>query len=258
MSSKKLLLLLLITVSVAVYAEENQAMELDNTSPQPSSATIVQPQATNNEQLVSAIIPTKITNEQESKDFASAWGVGLQVSTLGVGINVAHALYDDYLDIRGQYNFLPMGQQTIAGNSMGVNFNTIGLLLDYKPFGGVFRFTGGLYYDGRNISTSGNNLDINGTSASGNTGINFPTIAPYLGVGVGSYGASTMDKKGLLVAFDAGVLFSKAKAYANVQCTGADCSSFTTNTQDYINGLNNSFAAFPFYPVLSIGVGYRF
>lgn len=258
MSYKKLFLVILISISASCYAEENQTLELENTNSQPSSTPLEQAK-TNNEELV-ANTPTNIPNQQESQDFVSAWGVALQVGTLGLGVNLAHALYSDYLDIRGQYNFLPIGQQTISGNSMDINFNTLGLLLDYKPFGGVFRFTGGLYYDGRNVSTSGNNLDINGASATGTTGINFPTIAPYLGIGVGSYGASTMDKKGFLVAFDAGILFSQANAYANVQCnsTGGDCSNFSADTQTYLNQLNSSFAAFPYYPVLSLSLGYRF
>lgn len=252
---------ILMAFSVSCYADENQPMELQNTSTQSSTTLLEQPATNSNDTLVANTPVVAPTMQKESQDFVSAWGVAIQAGTLGIGVNLAHALYSDYLDIRGQYNFLPIGSQNIAGNSMDFNFNTLGLLLDYKPFGGVFRFTGGLYYDGRKISTSGNNIDIDGSSASGSTGINFPTIAPYLGIGVGSYGASTVDKKGFLIAFDAGVLFSKANAYANVQCnaaSGSDCSNFDANKQTYLNQLNDAFAAFPYYPVVSLGLGYRF
>ena len=231
---KKLLLLFLITASALVYADENQTMELENTTTQANSTTLEQPKTTN-EELVSNPVVSATVNQQESQDFASAWGVGVQVGTLGIGLNVAHALYDDYLDIRGQYNYMTYNSD-INGNQFKMNFNTLGALLDYKPFAGSFRFTGGLYYDGRTLTAS--DANVGGS-------ISYAPISPYLGIGIGSFGASTIDKKGFLVNFDAGVMFTKSTVnFGNDTATN--------------NALNDSLAAFPYYPVLSLGVGYRF
>lgn len=232
MKFKLLLPSCLLITSSLVFADDNQTIELENNSTQQQTITTNSTQA-HNEVLVEA--PTTVNNAIESKDFASAWGVGVQVGTLGIGLNVAHALYDDYLDIRGQYNYLSYNSN-INGTQFKMNFNTLGALLDYKPFGGSFRFTGGLYYDGRTFEATGGGE---------NGSITYAPISPYLGIGIGSFGATTVDKKGFLVNFDAGVMFSKATVNA-----GSDPQ---TNTD-----LNNAFASYPYYPVLSLGLGYRF
>lgn len=249
-----------VILSTMVFADENQTLELENNVT--PNQTIVAPATTaaHNEALVSAL--PVVANQQESQDFVSAWGVSVQGGTLGIGINVAHALYDDYLDIRGQYNFLPMGSQNIDGNEYSVKFNTLGMLLDYKPFGGSFRFTGGMYYDNRSLTLSSNKIDIgDGMTASGSASISYPTFSPYLGIGIGSQAASSIDKKGFLINFDAGVMFAKATTSTNLTCnstTPGSCDSFNSQVNTFTDNLDSGLRAFPYYPVLSLSLGYRF
>lgn len=235
---RKLLIICSIAAmsSVPAFADDGETMNLSNNATTPETVITPATESTGNTLVANQAESAASTNNKiEEKDFASAWGVGVQVGTLGIGLNVAHALYDDYLDIRGQYNYLSYNSD-INGSQFKMNFNTLGALLDYKPFGGSFRFTGGLYYDGRTFEAAGGSL---GGS------ITYAPIAPYLGIGIGSFGATTVDKKGFLVNFDAGVMFSKATVNA---------SSDPQTTQD----LNNALASFPYYPVISLGVGYRF
>jgi hypothetical protein len=266
---KNLLCCLLATVSLLAHADDNQTMQLEGDSTSNVSAysdtentsnEVSHPQ-NDNSTLVEAP-PAPVVKPGEEQDFASAWGVAVGGGTLGISFNLAHALYSDYLDIRGQYNYMPINNVNIQDNDMAVNFNTYGLLLDYKPLGGVFRITGGVYGDGRKFSVQGSNIDIgDGMSGSGNAGISFPAMSPYLGIGLGSFAASTVDKKGFLIAFDAGVMFSKASAYANLTCNDSgngSCNGFDDQTQEFIDQMNSTFAAFPFYPVLSLNFGYRF
>lgn len=222
--------------SATAFADDGETMNLNNNATTPETVIAPATETTGDTLVANEVESAPATNSKvEAKDFASAWGVGLQVGTLGIGLNVAHALYDDYLDVRGQYNYMSYNTE-INGNQFKMNFNTLGALLDYKPFGGSFRFTGGLYYDGRTFEATGGGL---GGS------IAYAPIAPYLGIGIGSFGATTVSQKGFLVNFDAGVMFSKATVNDSID---------PQTTAD----LNNAFASIPYYPVISLGVGYRF
>lgn len=203
----------------------------------------------------------------ESQDFVSAWGVSGQVGTLGLGFNVAHALYSDYLNLRFQANFADYSTSfNVNGsgnNNAKVDFNTYGLLLDYMPWGGVFRFTGGLYYDNRSLTVSGNNVDVGGgQTGSGTAGVNFAPIAPYFGIGIGSQAASSLDKKGFLFAFDAGVLFQDPTAYSNLTCstsTAGGCDGFAQQNSQWVSDAQTQIDKYgQFWPVLSLSMGYRF
>lgn len=251
---KSILVLAILSISTFVFADDNQTLDISEDQPQQAITPL---QAENSNDLLVAPAPV-LNSVAESQNFASAWGVSGQIGTLGLGINVAHALYSDYLDIRGQYNYLAYSP-TIDGNQFKMNFGTAGLLLDYKPFGGVFRLTGGMYYDNRSLSVSGNNIDLgDGVTASGSASLNYPTISPYLGIGFGSYANSSVDKKGFLIAFDAGVMLSKATYNSNLTCSGGDCSDFDQQRQSFEDSVNSGLRSFPFYPVLSLSLGYRF
>ncbi|RTL02266.1 MAG: hypothetical protein EKK57_02565 [Proteobacteria bacterium] len=249
-----------IILSSMVFADDNQPLELEANTTTVNSQLEPNSTITHNETLIAP--PVAVANQQESQDFVSAWGVSVQGGTLGIGINLAHALYSDYLDIRGQYNFLPISKFDIDNNEFNVKFNTLGLLLDYKPFGGSFRFTGGMYYDNRSLTLSGNNIDIgDGMTASGSASINYPSFSPYLGIGIGSQAASTIDKKGFLINFDAGVMLAKATVSTNLQCnstSAGSCDNFNNQVNTFTDNLDSGLRAFPFYPVLSLSLGYRF
>lgn len=261
MKSPKIILSCLAVITTSAFADENQTLELTNTQPtQTMNTTTINEDSNYLVVKTPDPVPENVNMKQEQKDFASAWGLSAQVGTLGIGLNLSHALYDDYLDIRGQYNYLSYNTN-FDNNQYNLKFNTIGLLLDYKPFAGAFRFTGGMYLDGRKFETSGNNIDLGeGMTASGNAGLSYPSVSPYLGIGIGSQAATSVDKKGFLINFDAGVMFAKATAYTNLTCNGSssDCQNFNSQVQDLQDNLNSGFKAFPFYPVLSLSLGYRF
>lgn len=234
---RKLLIICSIAAmsSATAFADDGETMNLNNNTTTPETVIAPATEATGDTLVANEAESASSTNSKvEEKDFVSAWGVGVQVGTLGIGLNVAHALYDDYLDVRGQYNYMSYNSN-VNGDQFKMNFNTLGALLDYKPFGGSFRFTGGLYYDGRTFEATG----------SDGGSITYAPIAPYLGIGVGSFGATTVSQKGFLVNFDAGVMFSKATVSGGID---------PQTNQD----LNDAFASFPYYPVISLGVGYRF
>jgi hypothetical protein len=202
----------------------------------------------------------------DSQNFASAWGVAAQVGTLGLGFNLAHALYSDYLNARFQANYATFNTSLAANgvtNTGNLNWNTYGLLLDYQPFAGIFRVTGGIYYDNRSLQISGGNIQVgDNLSGSGNAGINFAKWAPYLGIGVGSTAASSIDKKGFLINFDAGLLFQDPTAYANLTCNASTpqaCANFNQQKNKWVSDMQNGLNAYgKVWPVLSLGLGYRF
>ena len=210
-----------------------------------------------------------VKNAENQGNFLDSFGVGGELSTLGIGFNLSHVLYKDYLDLRFNVNYFTYSSN-VSGNPYEVNMNTYGLLLDYKPFGGIFRVSGGLYYDNNNLQLSAGtqSLSLNGQTYNSSqfsnlsSSVNFAPIAPYIGIGFGSTSNLSQDRKGLYFTGDLGVLYSNPTVSINATCTsgtGVDCNSFNSNLSAQKNNIQNILTSYgQFYPVIGFGVGYRF
>ena len=207
-------------------------------------------------------------NHDMQVGFMDGFGLGINLGTLGSGLNVSHYLYKDYLTLRANINYLPYSSN-IDGNNYNINMNTYGLLLDYMPFAGNFRLTGGLYYNNNSLqiansgSTTFNGETYNGVDYSSLKGaVTFNPLSPYLGIGIGSKSAYAKERKGLYVSADLGVLYALPVVSLSATCnpsSGIDCNQFYNNLNMERNNLQNILNTYgQFYPVLDIGLGYRF
>lgn len=143
------------------------------------------------------------------------------------------------------------------------------LLLDVHPFAGTFRLTAGLTFND-------NKFDATATPQSGTieiNGINYPAdqvgtlqaavrfekTAPYVGLGWGTRpGASS----GLFFSVDLGAFFSKPTATLTGTCGPAvptlACDQLQADIRAEQQQLQDEIKNFKAYPVLSVGLGYRF
>jgi hypothetical protein len=212
-------------------------------------------------------------------------GVGVKVSTLGVGAEVATEVLPR-LNFRAGFNVL--GYSTDFSKD-GVpydghlNFKTIEGHIDFFPFGGKFHVSPGfLAYLDDPIKASafvpgGQSFTLGGVTfysdtavpTSGTGKIDFNQAAPIITVGWGNLVPRHHDKH-FSFPVELGVAFQGSpKATLNLignVCTspGANCSpaATTPTVQTQViaeqNKINNSVSFFQAYPIISLGFGYKF
>lgn len=196
--------------------------------------------------------------------------VGLSLGTLGPGGQVSWLLVPGSLSVRVVANAYNYSHDTNSDNidySGKLKLKSELLLLDWHPFEGRFRLTGGVVANGNKFdllakpSPTGT-YDINGhTYTAAQVGslsgkVDFPSTAPYLGIG---WGDSTQSA-GLHFIGDIGVIAQgspKAKltatggTYSNDPNVQADLKKAESDLQTKLND-------FKVYPVVQLGIAYRF
>jgi len=195
--------------------------------------------------------------------------VGPQVGTLGVGVNAGWQ-YSDYLKFRANTNYLPYSR---TDEVSGINYKakldyfTIGALADVHPFAGNFRLSGGLYYVDLSVKadarlsdepvTIGDNEYTGSQLGTFKGSVEWKTLAPYAGLG---YGSGSGNEPGLGFSFDLGALYI-GKAKVNLEAP-SEALKANPNLQGDIDKEKEDVKHYTdklqFWPVLSLGVIYRF
>ncbi len=205
---------------------------------------------------------------------AGDFTVGPQIGTLGVGVNAGWQ-YSDYLKFRGNTNYLPYSR---SDEVSGVNYKadldyfTIGALADVHPFAGHFRLSGGLYYVDLSLKANASldrDVKIGDNTYKGSElgtfkgSIKWQTLAPYAGLG---YGSGSGNEPGFGFSFDLGALYigkAKVDLEASPQAYEVVRNNYSgRNLQDDIDkekaDVKHYTDKLQFWPVLSLGVIYRF
>ena len=194
-------------------------------------------------------------------------GIDIEVKggTLGLGGEINYALNPMFTLGLGLNTFTQNLSQTSSDIGYDVEFKlqTFALLGNYHPFEGVFRLTGGLMFNGNKLSMTANpvgNYDIGGTSYTPaqvgtlKATVDFNPIAPYLGLGWGKSAGS-----GFGVTFDIGILFQGAPKFdMNVSGAIANDPTFMANLKKEEANAADDMKGFTAYPVMSLGLNYRF
>lgn len=206
---------------------------------------------------------------------------GMHGGTLGVGVNAGYDFSKD-LGVRGLYNHFNLDfDREKAGNEYDgkLKLRSLGLLLDWHPFWGTFRVSSGgfLNYNRLSASTEGMDLGIGGREydAELDFRMQFKRFAPYLGIGW----TTGRGRAGLSFGADVGAFFlSTPRVSASGRADGCsfsvseggevevDCSGAAGIDADELRGdlerehreLRNDLDKWEVYPVVSIGVSYRF
>jgi len=198
-------------------------------------------------------------------------GVGAVAGTLGVGGQVSYAWTE-----RVQTRVM------VAGASADVDFDADGgsdleysgnvdllhgaLLVDYHPFGGVFRLTGGVMLNDDKIDGSatceqlacdlGDNEGILVRGDRLDATARYDSVSPYVGIG---WGKSPGAEGGLGFSADIGV-FYLGDPDVNVELRGASSTNPVVRdaVEEEQDGIQEDLDKLPLYPVVMLGVDYRF
>ena len=206
-----------------------------------------------------------------SNVYASDVAVGAKVSTLGVGVDFTTPLTEK-LNLRAGIQWLEYGIDT---ESDGVEYDAdlelfSGLMVaDWHPFGGVFKITGGLLINDNKVVGTGeatpgtvSTFTINNTVyTAADVGkleaeISYNTVAPYLGIGWGN----PVSKNSNWTFFcDIGVVFM-GSPNVDIKASGAIASNeiFMTNLEQERKELEDDLASYEYYPVVTLGLSYKF
>lgn len=196
------------------------------------------------------------------------WSAGVNMGTLGAGVNVAYKV-NDFFKVRGTFNYFQFNKK-INGSDFNIDGKlkllTVGLLGDFHLFENGFRLTGGLVYNGNHVkvkSEASRTFTIHGRTYTPQDigqvdgSLDFRSIAPYIGIG---YDSGHTQKAGFSFTADAGVLFQgKVRGKIN-SMTGllANNSQAISDVKDEIVDEANKKTLIKVYPVISLGVSYRF
>lgn len=214
-------------------------------------------------------------------------GFGASASTNGVGVECAYSVSPRF-DVRAGYDFgsLPLNQieQGITYDSE-IKFSAGRLLLDFKPFGGGFRLSGGLYTRAPELdmrAAGSGRVELNGRAFNADVkldgAIELGGATPYVGLGWGGSPAGS----GFGASLDAGVLFTGAPRVTlsspsgfacdatqapdcspesdgfNVSDDSAQAAAFASALETERQDLGDDAKDVRFWPVVRVGLHYRF
>jgi hypothetical protein len=211
-------------------------------------------------------------------------GIGLKASTLGAGIEAATAV-TRRSNVRVGFNAF---DYSAGFNKDGIRYNgklklrSVGVFYDQYLKGGFHVSPGVLVYDGNRVTADatapgGQSFSLgsetyfsgkaNPVGGTGTLGFD-RKVAPALMFGFGNL--LPRSQRHFSVTFDFGVIFQGAPK-ATLNLTGSACNSqgnacldipsnpgIQANVQSQQIKLNDSLVPFKYYPVVSLGFGYKF
>lgn len=201
---------------------------------------------------------------------AQAQGVAGQISSAGIGADVSYGLHPMFGLRAKLYGGSLSRDFTESGirYDAKLKFNSITALADFHPFAGGFRLSAGLMANSTKFDLTGKaesgTIEINGVRYNAadvgtvHGRVSFDT-SPYLGLG---WGTAPTGGTGVFFSSDFGVLFQKTKASLTGACGPSLPAPACTQLQSDLRAEEQQFRDavddFKLYPLLSVGVGYRF
>ncbi len=224
-----------------------------------------------------AAIPPGAAKAEERAIYAAAHG-----STLGAGLMLGYDISPAF-SARAAASYFAFGtDESSAGNDYSIDLQllSLGLLGDWHPFENGFRVTAGGLFNGNKmtLASSAEDIELGGGSYRGSmeAELGFNAIAPYVGIG---WTGGRADRRGFSFFADAGVIFQgspKISASGRVEGAGNACGFSLSESGRATVGagcgladlradlesehaeLDDELSAFNLYPVLMLGVAYRF
>ena len=195
---------------------------------------------------------------------ANDWGVNLKAGTLGAGVELSKSLSDKFSASLGfnSYHYKTTDSASGIDYDYKLELQSASLLANYHPFSGAFRFTGGVLYNNNELKltgkpSAGSTYTINGVTytvaqVGTLTGtLTFNKTAPYLGLGWGNRPGSKLG-----LSADIGALY-QGSPKLSLSATGS-VAGLSSNLEQERKSAEEDLGSFKWYPVLSLGVYFRF
>lgn len=207
------------------------------------------------------------TNSAVSAQEYEGTGVAGRFGTLGWGLEVMQSLHEN-VNLRfglNRYSGDHDGTEDHLDYTIDMNLQSVGLLVDWHPYDGVFRVTGGMLYNGNEVDfvvTPTESLRIGDTSYSPSAiGIltyhaTFRKLAPYMGFG---FGNALKKTQALGFVLDFGIVFHGSPEL-ELSADGWDASlpGFQDDLAQEKQEIEEDLRPFRYYPVVAFGFTYRF
>jgi hypothetical protein len=195
---------------------------------------------------------------------AQAGNVSLNAhgGSLGAGLGAGYA-FDDHWAARVGFNRYSSGSYEWSEGDLDydaeLDLDTVHALLDWHPFGGDFRVTGGAMANDNRVDGGADveRGDQIGNARAVNDGrigaeVDFRSTAPYAGIGWGSRAGA-----GLSFNFDLGVMFQgepdfELREEENVVGVSE------SDLEEEERKLEDEYESYDLYPVVQLGLIYRF
>lgn len=196
--------------------------------------------------------------------------LGLKVGTLGVGVELTMEAVEN-VNVRFGGNYFKVSREIdVEDNAydMDLKLNTYTAMADWYVTDSSFRITAGAFINENGLtgtSLASNTYDI-GSNTYTNTEVgvltadaDFKTVAPYLGIGWGNPLADDSDWSFMV---DLGVIFA-GKPRLDIMSTGGTLSNnalLLTDIEEAERDFRDSdeIGYLKYYPVISVGLNYRF
>ena len=207
----------------------------------------------------------KSQSVQNAEGSAGGLGLTVKAGTLGGGLEATVGV-NDYLGFRFGVNMMNAGPSISRdeGNiKTDLDWLSYGGLVDLHVFGGGFRISGGALINKnkfkmkadltKSVSLDGEDYYLNDLNGQ----VTFSELAPYLGIG---YGNAVGADGRWHFSCDFGVMFQGEPKVA------ASATASDPALQPYVDDalarevakIQDDANAFKYYPVISVGVSYRF
>jgi len=197
---------------------------------------------------------------------------GIHAGTLGPGIDIAYNL-SEKLNVRGVINSFNTDYDDQIDDfdyDFDADLQTAGLMLDWHLFSGGFRVTGGVLINNNELQGTatpqgGGSVEFGGQTFNASdfgdvtASVKFEEVTPYLGIGWGNL----FNGSRLSFTVDAGVVF-QGTPEADISATAAPGAPAGTQAlldsaiDDEIVNVQNDLDNFELYPLIQVGLTYRF
>lgn len=184
--------------------------------------------------------------------------LGIKGGTQGAGLELTKGISQNLnlrFDVNG-YSFDADEQYEGNDYQLDLDLRMYGAHVDWHPFGGGFRMSAGIYSNGSELAgfTEGSvTIDGNTQSTRLDATVDFDSTAPYLGIGWGN--AVSQDQRfGFNV--NLGVVYTGSPEVTLTETGG----NFFTDQElrEEEQRLQDEIDDFEYYPVVNVGVSYRF
>ncbi len=193
--------------------------------------------------------------------------ISIKGGLLGAGLEAGRSLSDS-ISARMGINYFTYDYSATESDieyDFSLGLKTLSVLLDWHPFQGSFRLSGGVVFNGNRLdaaATSSATYDIGDkTYTASEVGsldgeIDFNDVAPYIGLG---WDTSSGKKKGLGFLFEIGAIY-QGTPKVDLSASGPVSSDpeFINNLSKEEDNLQSALDNFTYYPVLAVGLSYRF
>ena len=193
-------------------------------------------------------------------------GVSLKIGTQGLGGDVTVGLFER-LNVRAGVSggSIDDDYEDDDGNNYtaAIDLLMVPILLDWHPFAGNFRVSGGVVINRNEITASavpGEPVELDGTDYTVDrldAAISFRSTAPYFGIG---YGNAGHDGSRFDMVFDLGVMYhGEPELSASATASNAALQSqLNSSLATEVDELNADIDGYAWYPVLNFGILLRF